>query len=181
MKHLIVASIFSLLITTIAMAQIQFADASIRIFDSKGNPSTIDQIVKVIGDNEAVFLGEQHDDAVGHAVQMEIFQRVVDRYAGDHKVALSLEMFERDVQVVVDEYLTNLITEAQFMASARPWGNYKTDYRPLVELAKVKKLPVIAANAPHHRPVSSSTRQFRRPRAQRSPREDRDALSACLL
>ena len=34
------------------------------------------------------------------------------------------------------------------MLSSRPWGNYKTDYRPLVELAKEKKLSVVAANAP---------------------------------
>jgi len=41
-----------------------------------------------------------------------------------------------------------LITEKKFMDDSRPWGNYKTDYRPLVELAKEKKLEVIAANAP---------------------------------
>src|SRR3954467_8455063 len=59
-----------------------------------------------------------------------------------------MEMFERDVQIVLDEYLSDLITEQHFLASSRPWGNYKTDYRPLVELAKEKHLDVIAANAP---------------------------------
>jgi uncharacterized iron-regulated protein len=49
---------------------------------------------------------------------------------------------------VLDEYLTGLISEQHFLLSSRPWGNYKTDYRPLVELAKEKKLDVIAANAP---------------------------------
>jgi len=57
-------------------------------------------------------------------------------------------MFERDIQIVVDEYLKGLITEQHFMSSSRPWGNYKTDYRPLVEVAKAKHLDVIAANAP---------------------------------
>jgi uncharacterized iron-regulated protein len=57
-------------------------------------------------------------------------------------------MFERDVQIVLDEYLASHITESHFLLSSRPWGNYKTDYRPLVELAKEKGLPVIAANAP---------------------------------
>ncbi|MEQ1604784.1 MAG: ChaN family lipoprotein [Pyrinomonadaceae bacterium] len=139
-----------LLFTGIVLAhgQVPFSMDAISVFDSKGNPATIEQIIKAIGENEAVFLGEQHDDAVGHAVQMEIFKRAVDQYSADHKIALSLEMFERDVQVVVNEYLTGQITEAQFLASSRPWGNYKTDYRPLVELAKSKKLPVIAANAP---------------------------------
>lgn len=133
---------------TIGYSQIPFSEDKIRVFDSKGNPTTIDQIVAAIGDNEAIFLGEQHDDAVGHAVQAEIFRRAVAKYSGERRVALSLEMFERDVQIVLDEYLNSLITEPQFLASSRPWANYKTDYRPLVELAKEKHLSVIAANAP---------------------------------
>lgn len=139
---------FMLACCVIATAQIPFSEQQIRIFDGKGNPATLDQIIIAIGENDAVFLGEQHDDAVGHAVQAEIFRRAVAKYAAGRKIALSLEMFERDVQIVVNEYLSGQITEAQFLASSRPWGNYKTDYRPLFELAKEKNMPVIAANAP---------------------------------
>jgi uncharacterized iron-regulated protein len=81
-------------------------------------------------------------------LQFEIFKAAFEKYGSTRKVALSLEMFERDVQIVVDEYLKDLIPEKQFLAASRPWGNYETDYRPLVELAKEKNLPVIAANAP---------------------------------
>ena len=119
-----------------------------RAFDAKGNPVTMDQIIKAIGETDVVFLGEQHDDGVGHAVQAEIFKRTVEQYGAKRRVALSLEMFERDNQIVVNEYFNGQITEAHFMSSSRPWPNYKTDYRPLVELAKEKRLSVIAANAP---------------------------------
>ncbi len=148
MKKLCLSGIFIISICTQAFGQIAFSGEQFRVFDSKGNPATIEQIIQAAGESEAVFLGELHDDAVGHAVQMEIFQRVVTNSAEKRSVALSLEMFERDVQVVVDEYLGGLISETHFMSSSRPWGNYKTDYRPLVELAKTNKLPVIAANAP---------------------------------
>jgi uncharacterized iron-regulated protein len=57
-------------------------------------------------------------------------------------------MFERDVQTVLDEYLAGLISERHFLLSSRPWPNYETDYRPLVEYAREHGLPVIAANAP---------------------------------
>ncbi len=57
-------------------------------------------------------------------------------------------MFERDVQTVLDEYLAGLISERHFLLSSRPWNNYNTDYRPLVEYARAHRLPVIAANAP---------------------------------
>lgn len=122
--------------------------ANYRIFDAGGNAATLDQIIAAAGSADVVFLGENHDDAVAHALQMQIFQQIVEKYSANRRVGLSLEMFERDVQVVLDEYLGGLISENHFLASSRPWGNYKQDYRPLVELAKSRKLPVVAANAP---------------------------------
>ena len=126
----------------------QMTDANYRIYDTAGNAADIQQIVDGIGATDVVFLGENHDDATAHGLQLEIFKRAVEKYSAQRKVVLSLEMFERDVQIVLDEYLKNLITEKKFLDDSRPWGNYKTDYRPLIELAKEQKLDVIAANAP---------------------------------
>lgn len=119
-----------------------------RIFSGTGVESSIGAIVNSLENADVVFLGELHDDSVGHAVQFEIFRDAVERYAATRPITLSLEMFERDTQIVIDEYLAGLISENHFLLSSRPWGNYKTDYRPLVELAKEKRLAVIAANAP---------------------------------
>lgn len=49
--------------------------------------------------------------------------------------------------LVLDEYLHDLIREKNLLTDARAWPNYK-DYRPLVELAKLQHLLVVAANAP---------------------------------
>jgi len=65
-------------------------------------------------------------------------------------------MFERDVQDVVDAYLRGEIPEDSFLQSARPWPNYEEDYRPLVEFAKEKGIPVIAANVPRRAAASVS-------------------------
>ena len=131
-----------------ASAQLAYNEEQFRLFDGKGNPVSMDVLASAIGNVDAVFLGELHDDAVGHAVQAELFRLVVAEHCPQRQCALSLEMFERDVQTVLDEYLAGQISENHFMLSSRPWPNYKTDYRPLVELAKEKKLPVLAANAP---------------------------------
>lgn len=143
-----IAAPLLVLLILAALSHAQNTDPKFTVFDGKGNPATLEQIVEAAGNAGVVFLGEQHDDAAGHAVQLEIFRQAVAKYSQTRKVALSLEMFERDVQVILNEYLSGQITEAQFLAGSRPWGNYKTDYRPLVELAKEKKLAVIAANAP---------------------------------
>jgi len=59
-----------------------------------------------------------------------------------------MEMFERDTQNVVDDYLAGHIGEDNFRRRGRAWGNYAESYRPLVEFAKEHHLPVIAANVP---------------------------------
>lgn len=130
------------------LAAAQITAENYRVYDAKGNPSSVEKIVDSLKETDVVFLGEQHDDAVTHYLQNEIFRRAFEKYNSNRKVALSMEMFERDVQVVVDEYLKSLISENHFLLSSRPWNNYKTDYRPMVEFAKQNNLPVIAANAP---------------------------------
>lgn len=58
-----------------------------------------------------------------------------------------MEMFDRDVQTVMDEYLYDGIREKSFLKDARTWSNYR-DYKPMVEFAKKNKLDIICANAP---------------------------------
>jgi uncharacterized iron-regulated protein len=57
-------------------------------------------------------------------------------------------MFERDVQPGLDSYLAGSIGEEEFLKGARPWPRYATDYRPLVEMARAHRWPVVAANVP---------------------------------
>ena len=138
------------------------------VFHSDGSPASLEELIEVAGDFDAVLLGEQHNDPITHRVQMEIFRRSWVRWGGggpmasgpragangpgvlngDRNVVLTLEMFERDVQYILDEYMADLITETHFQSSARPWGNYDPDYRRLVEFAKANRIPVVAANAP---------------------------------
>lgn len=125
-----------------------------RVYTGSGEPATLDDIVRSMEDVDAVLVGEIHTDPVGHWVEAELFRRALTQVrAGEEEgalrpLALSLEMFERDVQEILDEYLHGLITESQFKASSRPWEYYDQDYRPMVEAAKEKGVPVIAANAP---------------------------------
>jgi len=95
---------------------------------------------------DVVFVGETHLDDTTHRVEAAVLEGLLERRAG--KVVLSLEMFERDVQPVLDRYLAGSLDEAAFLAAARPWSNYRTDYRPLIETARRAHVPVVAANAP---------------------------------
>ena len=46
-------------------------------------------------------------------------QKIHARHGTDRQIVLSLEMFETDVQGVLDEYLRGLIRESDFVADAR--------------------------------------------------------------
>ena len=95
---------------------------------------------------DIVFLGEQHDDPRTHQLQAATLDAIARRRSGP--ITLALEMFERDVQPHVDAYLAGTMSEADFLAKSRPWPNYGTDYRPLVEFAKANGWPVVAGNVP---------------------------------
>ena len=166
MLKVLLFSIFTALLNYTVSAQI--TDSDFRIYDAQGNAATIRQIIDAAGKSDVVFLGENHDDATAHYLQAEIFKKIFEADSKSRKIALSMEMFERDVQTVVDEYLKDLITEKKFLDDSRPWNNYKTDYRPLVEFAKQNNLPVIAANAPR-RYVNMVSRTGRESLKQLSP------------
>ena len=130
-----------------------------RVYDARGVPTPLGVIVNAATGAEVLLLGEEHDDMVGHALQTALFDSVHARAVPTARgVVLSLEMFERDVQYVVDEYLADQISEAHFLSSARPWDDYARRYRPIVERAKAAELPVVAANAPR-RYVNRVTRE----------------------
>lgn len=124
-----------------------------RVYDREGNVSSLSAIMAAAQSADVLLVGEEHDDFVGHRVELELLTRALDRYAPleappTRTVVLSLEMFEQDVQYVVDEYLQGLITEEHFVESARAWDDYSVYYRPLVEAAKARAVAVVAANAP---------------------------------
>jgi len=134
------------------------AAAPVRIFAADGTELAFETLVDRLEPAEVIFLGEFHDDAVAHAQQARIFEALHRRAEGRRPVVLSLEMFETDIQGVVDEYLAGLITEDHFLQSSRPWGRYAEDYRPLVEYAREHGLRVVAAN-PARRYVNRVSRE----------------------
>jgi uncharacterized iron-regulated protein len=122
-----------------------------------------------------VFVGEQHDDAHTHRLEEALLGGLRRRKVTP---AVSLEMFERDVQGVVDRYLAGSIAEPQFLQESRPWPRYATDYRPLVEMAKSEGWAVVAANLP--RRVASAVAKSGQPAIEQLPAANRALVAAQL-
>ena len=120
----------------------------VRVVSRDGHGVSLAEVVAAAAQADVVFLGELHDDSLAHVVQAQILRALHEQLAGERPVVLGLEMFETDVQHVVDEYARGLIRERDFLEAARPWGNYATDYRTMVEYAIQNGIAVIGTNAP---------------------------------
>jgi uncharacterized iron-regulated protein len=118
---------------------------------SSGAEVAFQDLIRRVSTADVVFVGEQHDDPETHRVELGILDAIGRT---GRPVVLSLEMFERDVQSVLNDYLAGRLSETDFLARSRPWDRYVTDYRPMVELAKSKGWAVIASNIP--RPMASA-------------------------
>jgi uncharacterized iron-regulated protein len=119
-----------------------------RVYRGDGTPLSLEQALEEMARAEVVFLGENHDDEVAHRLQALILEEMQGRVGARRPVILSMEMFESDVQGVLDEYRAGLITEDHFLRSSRPWPRYADHYRPMVEFARTHGLAVVAANPP---------------------------------
>ncbi len=117
-----------------------------RVFDTRRKAfSDFEVMLADLARADAVFVGEQHDDRNTHRLELAIVEGLTRRGV---TVIVALEMFERDVQPVVERYASGAIDEEQFLKESRPWPRYATDYRPLIEFARAHKLAIVASNVP---------------------------------
>lgn len=93
---------------------------------------------------DVVFFGEFHDDPISHWLEMKIIKELSSKGG----LVIGLEMFERDTQELLDQYMLGEIDTELLEAEGRLWNNYKTDYSPIIEHAKEKKIQVVATNIP---------------------------------
>jgi uncharacterized iron-regulated protein len=101
-------------------------------------------MIRVLAQNDIVLFGEYHNNAIAHWLQLTVSKDLFEK----RKLTLGAEMFERDNQPPLNDYLQGKINAKQLDSSARLWKNYPTDYAPLVNFAKENNIPFTATNIP---------------------------------
>lgn len=117
-----------------------------QFYNQKGKEVTTDQLAKELAEYDVVFFGENHNSSINHWLQLKITEALYQQKNG--QLILGAEMFERDNQSQLNQYLNGTFDAKTLKDSARLWNNYATDYKPLVDFAKDKKLNFIATNIP---------------------------------
>lgn len=118
-----------------------------RLFSAQGAPADYDQMLSQLAQADVVLFGEQHNDPIAHWLELQVAKDLA-RLKGPGKLVLGLEMFEHDVQPLIAGYAAGTVPDSAFERQSRPWPNYATDYRPLLQFARQARVPVVATNAP---------------------------------
>jgi len=118
-----------------------------RLFSAQGAPADYDQMLTQLAQADVVLFGEQHNDPIAHWLELQVAKDLA-RLKGPGKLVLGLEMFERDVQPLVAGYAAGTVPDSAFERQSRPWPNYATDYRPLLQFARQAQVVVVGTNAP---------------------------------
>lgn len=115
-----------------------------QLFDKNGKKVSFEKLVKASEKTEVILFGEFHNNPICHWLQLELTKELASKKA----IVLGAEMIEADNQLQLNDYLADKINQKQLDSTARLWSNYKTDYKPLVDFAKAKKIPFVATNIP---------------------------------
>ena len=116
------------------------------IYNSKGEQVDYSEMLKQLKKTDVAFFGELHNNPISHWLQLEVTKDLYKAKKSD--LVLGAEMFESDNQLLLDEYLSGVVSKRNFKKEAKLWPNYDTDYEPLVEFAKDNKLNFVATNIP---------------------------------
>ncbi len=138
--------LFLFLALLVVFAAFKSDKPAYRLYNAKGKMVKYQKMINAAKEADVVFFGEQHNNPIAHWLELEVTKDLY--HARNGEMIEGAEMFERDNQLILDEYLKGEITRSYFEQEARLWPNYKTDYKPLVEFAKKHHIPFIATNVP---------------------------------
>ena len=136
----------TIIFLAITMLSFKADKPAYELFNGNGKKVEYSRLIKDALEADVIFYGELHNDPISHWLELEI-TRDLYKIKGK-KLVLGAEMFERDDQLIINEYLDSLYESSKFEPEVKLWKNYKTDYKPLLEFARENQLKFIATNIP---------------------------------
>lgn len=107
-----------------------------------------EQMAAIATDARLVYVGETHDNPASHRIELQLLQALAERYP--ERAALGMEMFTPEQQEVLDAWVAGRLSEKEFLKQSRWYQVWNFDfdfYRPLLQLARERRIPVIGLNA----------------------------------
>ncbi|HEY0868681.1 MAG TPA: ChaN family lipoprotein [Fimbriimonas sp.] len=113
-----------------------------------GRTATIASVVSAARGKRFVYLGENHATQPHQQFQADVIRALA---TSGRPVAVGLEMITRPKQDPLDAWVRGELSEAEFQANVDWKGQWGFDYgfyKPVFDVAKEMKLPMVALNVP---------------------------------
>jgi len=106
----------------------------------------VSDVIDAVSGRRIVYVGEVHDVFAHHAVQLDI---ITGLYEKDPSIAIGMEMFQVPFQKSLDSFIQGTMGEREFLKESeyfKRWGFDYLLYKPILDFARTRKVPVIALN-----------------------------------
>lgn len=123
-------------------------DCSVGMWSRPGLSGMVEHatIISEASAGSVVLLGEFHDNAEHHRLQLSTIAGLLGQR---RDIVLGFEAFPRRVQPVLDRWVAGELSEKDFLQKVdwwRVWGFDPDLYMPLLNFARLHRVPVIALN-----------------------------------
>lgn len=135
---------FMVLVLLVSQSYAQDFNA-FQLYTANGKAISFKKALKKMSQSQVIMFGELHNNPIDHWLQYEVsryFSGITD------SLVLGAEMLETDNAEAYNAYLAGEIDYKALDTLARLWPNFKTDYLPLLDLARDSSLKFIATNIP---------------------------------
>ncbi len=116
------------------------------LMPASGKQISVVDLIKSSAKRRIVLLGEHHDNMEHHRWQL---QMITGLHSLDPQMVLGFEMFPRQVQGVLDEWVAGTLSEEAFLQRVN-WDEYWSFdpqlYLPLFHFARMNSIPIYALN-----------------------------------
>lgn len=114
----------------------------------EGDRLDFEDLVDKLAQGRVVYVGESHDRLEHHLNQLEIVCRLHQR---DERWVIGMEFFQQPYQKPLDDFVSGVIDEPTMLRETeyyKRWGFDYRLYRPIMQFARERGIPVIALNVP---------------------------------
>ncbi len=102
-----------------------------------------EQMIEDLGSKRIVFIGELHDHPGHHQMQLGIIQALHQR---GMKLAIGLEMFRKDSQQTLDEWVAGELSVRKFLKVYNDNWSMWPKYRKIFRYARKNNIPMVGLN-----------------------------------
>lgn len=116
------------------------------VLPQTGAPIGHAALIQSVAPGDILLLGEYHDNARHHRWQASVISGLV---AQGHRLTIGMEAFPRRLQPVLDRWVAGELAEDAFRQASEwdeVWGFDWQLYLPILELARLHRLPLVALN-----------------------------------